>query len=1012
MCKHRTVFLKLLLFSTLQNFAQLNQLRFNHLTTNEGLSQSVIHYVYTDTRGFFWISTANGINRFDGVQCLSNNQIAPGLENIALTLNIVEDKNNDIWIGSEKGLIKFSYTTNKFNLVKFDLKSFGIESRSIKAYSPAFVDNENNILVGINASNSFIYNIQTTKITLTNKPPGAGSVDLINPFKIDKGKFNDIISYADCIKDTLYIDTYSTQKKGTDKWEKQKIPQKDLSFNAYFFLNEAEVLLAGYNLFRYNFNTHAIEKLTTLNFLPLSIFVDNKKNIWFGTLSQGLICLDGKTYKEIAHFTHKPEDRFSISSNWAMPYIDAKNNLWVMSWGRGLNYCNLNDVKFKHYLTPEEARNNKTNNFIRGIVVDSKGNYYCNTFNDGIIQLNNELKFVRHLPAVPKLAFDDILIDRKDNLWFGKDGFYKYNLNTGSFIKIVNKNANASSAYKLNLNSDGNIMAGTYSGMWLINTAKNIITEISGIPFLDEIIVYTYEDKQKQLYKCINGGGFEVYMPASGQYKKTFTINDGITVKHIYQPNDSLLWIGTNYGLYLFNSRQLKIIKKITTAQGLPNNTVYAIMPDDKGKLWLSTGKGIAVYSISTETFTNYTMAAGLQDNEFNSHTAIKNNAGEIIFGGINGLNVIDPNNINITADSLNIQFTSIKTDSSINPFQFNAGSNELILSAKENSIEFQFMAIDYSDPLSFKLKYRLTGFDKDWVNTVNPGIARYVHVPAGTYTFEIIAANGTGIWSKKIKQLVITIQSHWWQSWWFKLTMATLLVSVIVLLIRQYVKRKIYKQKVLLEKQEAISNERERIIADLHDDVGATLSSMNIYGDLAGSVWDTKPQDSRKMIEKISVTTKDLMIRMSDIIWSMKPADEEKYTLEARLKNYSNELLTPKNIECDFDIDEKLVASISNPEVRKNILLIVKEAINNIAKYSEASNAFVSFKQQNETMLLTVSDNGKGYRVEDVTIGNGLNNIQQRCKQLQGICIFKPLVGEGVTIVCSFPMTKISHTS
>ena len=208
-----------------------------------------------------------------------------------------------------------------------------------------------------------------------------------------------------------------------------------------------------------------------------------------------------------------------------------------------------------------------------------------------------------------------------------------------------------------------------------------------------------------------------------------------------------------------------------------------------------------------------------------------------------------------------------------------------------------------------------------------------------------------------------------------------------------------------------AIAQERERIITDLHDDVGATLSSLNIYGDLAAAVWDTQPQESRKMIKKISSTSKDLMNRMGDIIWSMKPANEEKYTLEARLKNYSSELLAPKNIVCEFDIDEKLAASITNPEIRKNILLIAKEAINNIAKYSEASKAVVSLKQQNETVLLTISDNGKGYQSESIKPGNGINNNKQRCKQLQGGCNIQSAIGQGATVGCSFPIAIISYT-
>lgn len=139
-----------------------------------------------------------------------------------------------------------------------------------------------------------------------------------------------------------------------------------------------------------------------------------------------------------------------------------------------------------------------------------------------------------------------------------------------------------------------------------------------------------------------------------------------------------------------------------------------------------------------------------------------------------------------------------------------------------------------------------------------------------------------------------------------------------------------VYKTKVINEENitliktqyQQIIDERKRIITDLHDDVGATLSSMHIYGDLAASVWDTQPQESKKMVDKISDTSKELMGRMGDIIWSMNSANEERFTLEARLKNYCSELLTPKNISCQCDIDTKLSAAVINPEIEKTCCL------------------------------------------------------------------------------------------
>ena len=215
---------------------------------------------------------------------------------------------------------------------------------------------------------------------------------------------------------------------------------------------------------------------------------------------------------------------------------------------------------------------------------------------------------------------------------------------------------------------------------------------------------------------------------------------------------------------------------------------------------------------------------------------------------------------------------------------------------------------------------------------------------------------------------------------------------------------------RIIINQHKLILIERERIIADLHDDVGATLSSMHIYGDLAKHVWETQPHESKKMIDKISTTSKDLMSRMGDIIWSMKPPDEEKFNFATKLKNYSTELLSPKNIFVEFEIDENVERSINSPEMRKNILLIAKEVINNIAKYSEAEKATISFKKQNETIVLSISDDGKGFDTTVIQKGNGLQNIQQRCKQLNGFIDIKAGPGQGVRIDCSFPIATFSH--
>lgn len=196
----------------------------------------------------------------------------------------------------------------------------------------------------------------------------------------------------------------------------------------------------------------------------------------------------------------------------------------------------------------------------------------------------------------------------------------------------------------------------------------------------------------------------------------------------------------------------------------------------------------------------------------------------------------------------------------------------------------------------------------------------------------------------------------------------------------------------------------RNRISRDLHDDIGATLSSIQIYGELAGSTLEKDAGHSKKMIGEMTGQTKELMGRMSDVIWSMKPAQDDKNSLTSRVKNYSSELLTPKGIVCEFDIDEPAASRITNPVIRKNILLIVKEAMNNIAKYSRADKATVSLSRKDANIVLRITDNGTGFSTAEHSAGNGIGNMRQRSRESGGDCTIVSAPGMGVSITCTFP--------
>ncbi|HNU87488.1 MAG TPA: sensor histidine kinase [Ferruginibacter sp.] len=201
----------------------------------------------------------------------------------------------------------------------------------------------------------------------------------------------------------------------------------------------------------------------------------------------------------------------------------------------------------------------------------------------------------------------------------------------------------------------------------------------------------------------------------------------------------------------------------------------------------------------------------------------------------------------------------------------------------------------------------------------------------------------------------------------------------------------------------------RNRLSRDLHDDIGASLSSIQIYSTVAEKAMHEDAGKAKYILQQIRQNAGKVMEDMGDIVWAMKPQEEGAMSISNRIKNYGSELLSHKNIECDYRIDQQAEQKQFTPESRKNILLIVKEAINNIAKYSEASNAEIQFSISGNDLVILISDNGKGFQADDVLTGNGLKHIRQRAGEMGGDVEFSSNPGKGTKMNCRIPLTNIS---
>ena len=214
-----------------------------------------------------------------------------------------------------------------------------------------------------------------------------------------------------------------------------------------------------------------------------------------------------------------------------------------------------------------------------------------------------------------------------------------------------------------------------------------------------------------------------------------------------------------------------------------------------------------------------------------------------------------------------------------------------------------------------------------------------------------------------------------------------------------------------LLRQELDIKEMQNSISKDLHDDVGASLSSLQIYSSLATMLMDNNPEEAKKMLKQLSANTNEVMENIDNIVWAMQPTDNEIHTLEARIKNFGYNLLTVKEIACNYLFDTSIEQACDKATIRKNILLIAKEAINNIAKYSNAKHAEISLTKKNEEIILLVQDDGIGFDHNSCKKGNGLVNISSRTKAMGGIAYITSKPGAGTSIACHIPVTNISDT-
>ncbi len=501
-----------------------------------------------------------------------------------------------------------------------------------------------------------------------------------------------------------------------------------------------------------SYRNNPVDPYSLSNNNIFAIYQDRTGVFWVGTFGGGI----NKFNAALSAFGHHQRDVLSpyglnSSSIWSLH--QGKNEiLWLATQGGGVNRFDPQTQQFTHYTHDPADPASLSDNFVVSVFEDSAGTLWAGTENGGLNRLNADGTFTRYLhdPEDPSSISSshqvyDVVEDSQGDLWVGtRNGLNRFNRRLGTFERFIHDETDP----------------GSVSGNW---------------------IHCLFIDDSDRLWVGTQGHGLSRFERKTGQFihynhdpDKPDSLSHS-TIFSMFEDSRHDLWFGTKGGLNKFDSKQQNFTH-YREGDGLSNDSVFAIMEDKQGDLWITTNRGINRFDPAAQTFEIYLVNDGLQSNQFEQGAAFQAADGQIFAGGVNGFNAFYPEDINDDQHSPTVVLTdflllnqSVPLRQPGSPLEHSIGFTEVLtLTHQDYVFSFEFAALHFADPSSNQYKYKLVGFDKDWITTsADKRFATYTNIPPGNYTFHVKGSNKDGVWNETDAVLAVRVVPAPWQTWW-----------------------------------------------------------------------------------------------------------------------------------------------------------------------------------------------------------------------------------------------------
>lgn len=936
--------------------------------TENGLPQNTIQAITQTHDGYIWIGTQEGLARFNGVSfVVFDKDNTPSLKSNDIRA-LSEDRNGTLWIGTSYGLVKMmngaftSFTTAE-----------GLPDNSVAA-----------LATGPDGTVWIATSSGLARYSRDSLARVSGAVDDIQAVFVDRSGVT-WIGTTDGIK-SLKDDTLVETRPG------RELAGRSVSA---IIQDQAGRLWFGTDTGLIAYDREQSISFSTTNGLPDNhinyLASDREGCVWVGT-SGGLVRIRFEGQSVFATAS-------GLSSNLVLSvFEDGEGSLWIGTESGGLNL--LRDKKFTTFTTKDGLGSD----LVKAVFQDKTGAVWMGTNGGGLSVLKDGR--VTNFSTKDGMSSNVVLSlfgDDKGTIWVGTpDGLNEFR--DGRFTTLtVAEGLSSDFVRSIYVDRSGNVWVGTRNGLTRIRNGEfTRFTTKDGLA--DDFVGAIFEDSKGALWIGTRAGLSELN---AGRFIN-FTSKEGLSsdvITSLHEDADKNIWIGTNGG-GLNRLRDGRIVS-YATRNGLLDNVIYRILEDAQHNLWFSSPKGIFQISLNDlnefadgriqyVNSRSYGTSDGMLTRECSGGgypAGWRGIDGRLWFSTIKGIAMIDPANTQFNKQAPPVAIEQLRIDDK--PFASDSG---IQLSPATARLEFYYAALSFVAPDKVRFKYKLEGFDPEWIDAGTKRSASYTNLRPGNYTFRVIAANNDGVWNQQGASIQFYLRPHFYQTYWF---------YGLLILFTAFVVWQIYQLRVrrIRAQFDAVLAERTRIARDIHDNLAQEMLGISVQLEVVARTMPPGADVAKGHLDRVRMLVRHGIAEARRYVWDLRSQALDHADLPTALTDTARRLTASVPVEAQVE-----VSGVFRPlprSVEENLLRIAQEAINNAVTHSHSDHVVVKLTFDINQVQLSVRDDGRGF---DPSAGEknghfGLVGMHERAERIGGILKIVSSDAAGTEILVNVPL-------